>query len=80
MTITLRQLDGSRVVVEMDVKGRPVVLQGTGQYETRADGNRLHIHVADQDAPLTIVLDESAWTGQIAADSGGGYHVRLNVP
>jgi len=80
MPITLRQLHGSRVIVEMDVKGRSVVLEGTGQYETRPEGNRLHVHIADQEGALTIVLDEDNWSGQIATDPGGGYRIQLNVP
>jgi hypothetical protein len=80
MSIPLQQLDNARVIVEMNLPGRQLVLDGRGSYETRADGNRLHIHVNDPDAPFTIVLDENTWTGQITMEMDGSYRLKLAAP
>lgn len=80
MSIPLQQLDNARVIVEMNLPGRQLVLGGRGTYETRADGNRLHVQVDDPDAPFTIVLDEKTWTGQIMMERDGSYRLKLAAP
>ena len=80
MSIPLQQLDNARVIVEMNLPGRQVMLDGRGSYESRADGNRLHVHVNDADAPFTIVLEEDSWTGQITMEMDGSYRLNLASP
>jgi hypothetical protein len=80
MPIPLQQLDNARVVVEMSLPGRQLVLDGRGKYETRAEGNRLHVHVDDPDAPFTIVVEEDSWTGQITMETDGSYRLILSTP
>jgi hypothetical protein len=80
MSIPLQQLDNAHVIVEMSLPGRQLVLDGKGRYETRAEGNRLHVRVDDPDAPFTIVLDENAWTGQITMELDGSYRLSLAAP
>ena len=77
MSIPLQQLDNARVIVEMNLPGRQLVLNGRGSYETRAHGNRLHVHVNDPDAPFTVVLDENTWMGQITMEMDGSYRLTL---
>ena len=80
MSIPLQQLDKARVIVEVNLPGRQLVLDGLGSYETRAEGNRLHVHVDDPDAPFTIVLDENTWAGEIAMAVDGSYRLKLATP
>jgi hypothetical protein len=80
MSIPLQQLDNARVIVEMDLPGRHLVLDGWGRYETRAAGNRLHIRVDDPDAPFAVVLDENTWSGQITQEPDGSYRLKLAGP
>ena len=80
MAIPLQQLDNARVVVEMNLPGRQLVLDGRGKYETRANGNRLTVHIDDPDAPFTIVVEEDSWTGQITMQTDGSYRLKLSAP
>ena len=80
MAIPLQQLDNARVVVEMSLPGRQLVLDGRGKYETRAEGNRLNVHIDDPDAPFTIVVEESSWVGQITQEIDGSYRLFLGAP
>ena len=80
MAIPLQQLDNARVVVEMNLPGRQLELDGRGKYETRADGNRLNVQIDDPDAPFTIVVDEDTWTGQINMQTDGSYRLKLSAP
>jgi hypothetical protein len=80
MAIPLQQLDNARVVVEMSLPGRQLVLDGRGKYESRAQGNRLHVHIDDPDAPFTIVVEEDTWTGQITQQTDGSYRLQLSAP
>jgi hypothetical protein len=80
MSIPLQQLDNARVIVEMDLPGRQLVLDGRGSYETRAEGNRLHVRIDDPEAPFAIVLDEDSWTGSISQQRDGSYRVKLSSP
>lgn len=80
MSIPLQHLDNARVIVEMNLPGRQLMLDGRGAYETRPDGNRLHIHVNDPDAPFSVVLDENTWTGRITTELDGSYRLELAAP
>lgn len=80
MSIPFKQLDNARVIVEMNLPRRRLTLPGQGSYETRVEGNRLHIYIDDPDAPFTIVLDEETWTGQITAEPNGSYRLHLGAP
>jgi hypothetical protein len=80
MSIPLQQLDNARVIIEMSLPGRQLVLDGRGRYETRAEGNRLHVRVDDPDAPFTIVLDEKSWSGQVTMEQDGSYRLALTTP
>lgn len=77
MSIPLQQLDNAHVTVQMDLPGKHLVLEGWGRYETREEGNRLHIRVDDPEAPFTVVLDENTWTGDIRREMDGSYRVHL---
>jgi len=80
MANPLQQLDNARVIVEMNLPGRHLVLEGRGKYELRAQGNRLNVRIDDPEAPFTIVLEENSWAGEVVQEPDGSYRVKLAAP
>jgi len=73
----LRQLDGSRVIVEMDVAGRRVALTGMARYDVFQGFDCLRIEVKHRSGAMSIILREDVWEGTVESLPSGEYRVTL---
>lgn len=77
--VDLRQLDGCRVLVELDVGGRRVTLAGLGLYEVVQGFNCLRIEVKQPSGPMSIILREGVWEGTVEPLPSGEYRITIGA-
>lgn len=70
----LPAVHGNRVVIELEVAGRYVTLEGIAQY----DCGELRVPIQDLEGEFTLVLNESTWQGEISdAPDRNGFLIRI---
>ena len=70
----LRDLHSSRVMVELDICGRSMTVEGIAQYHR----GELRVSVADPSGEFVLILNDSTWNGAISdAPDGNGFLIRV---